>query len=1547
MFIKTSRKLISIVTILSMLLSFTPLNSDVAYASQTTLNPVADIFTDNTGTYDYDDYSYPGQYATYVGSEDMMGIFNSATVLKFGLSSFSNSVDSATLRIHIISKNGTPFVSLYGSNDDSWVEGSSANTTHPTQDINILENDTNISTGTWKTFDVTNFVNSEIAGDNIATFVLKGNETGDNVFAFNSKEDVIYAPELYIEYTNDTLPPSISSLTDNEDDNIVKENDIVRITATFSEVMMNVPTITINNGGVSGSAMTNSGDGKTWTYDWTVPSGDTTATVSVAGMDMSGNVYTGNDTLILTIDNTAPIVTGITDGGYYNIDKNITFNEGTATLNGAIFNNGEIVSAEGTYILVVTDTAGNRKTINFSIDKTGPTAPTVDIGGGTYSTSQNVTLTPAVDASGTYYTLDGTNPDSTDTAYVGTINIDGFDGQTVTLKAVSYDSLGNIGNLITENYTFDKTGPTAPTVDIGGGTYSTSQNVTLTPAVDASGTYYTLDGTNPDSTDTAYVGTINIDGFDGQTVTLKAVSYDSLGNIGNLITESYTFDKSGPIINSLSPADSSVDVGTNNNLIITFSEAVNIGTGNIIIKKSLDDSTVETIDVTGLKVTGEGTNIITINPDSTLEGDIEYYVQIEAKAFNNTVGNDFAGIADKTTWNFRTKINTYNVIFKDYDGNTLKTEVVNQGGASTAPANPTREGYTFTGWDVDFSDITADLIVTAQYSTNSYTISFESNGGTTINSVKANYNTLLSEPVAPTKEDYNFTGWYEEAKLINEWDFSSDTIPAKDTTLYAKWVPLQNSITLIASPSSIEANNDFNQLFTLKISNDTVQGHVYKSDLSLGGIFSSLTIGEVDNSNTTVTAEVYGNLNSEGIGTITLNENKLKNRTSALSADIIVAPSPTYTMVYNDNGATSGTAPIDSNNYEVDDIVIIKGNTENLIKTGHSFIGWNTKADGTGTDYIVGNTFDMESSNIVLYAKWKIKEYTVIFKDHDGTVLKTETVEHGNQAGPPISPTREGHTFIGWNINFNKVTSNIIVTAQYDINSYTVKFESNGGSKVTPITAEYKSKITLPGQPTKSGYRFKGWYENQSLTKVFDFNNLIIKDITLYAKWNKIDNNNNDDTKSDKQNNETEERGTIVIVNGQEERAGEESTREEEGEKLVEVKVNSEAVIKKIEETAKNQTQENVVEIPVAAQDASKIATKLTGDIVKKMEENEFKLSIKSSDINYVIPAKEVGIESVAEKLSISKNKLQKIEVEVKIEKVREELAKKIEKNAKANDYEVVFPPVNFNVVAKAKTLSGEEKEVKVSKFKKYVQREMKIPEEVDPSKVTTGIVYNKDGTFSHVPTEVFEKDGLYYAKLNSLTNSSYSVIWNPKKLASVESHWSKKAVNDMASRLVIKNPESFMPDENITRGEFAEYVTKAIGIYRTKVAKTSKFTDVDLTNKLADAIEVATEYGIITGYTDGTFRPDEHISREEAMVMYSRAMDIVGLNEVDNDRIENYKDKDKISTWAYDCVKEVLSVGVFNGKTNDSIAPKATFTYAEAATAIRNLLIASGLINK
>ncbi len=113
-------------------------------------------------------------------------------------------------------------------------------------------------------------------------------------------------------------------------------------------------------------------------------------------------------------------------------------------------------------------------------------------------------------------------------------------------------------------------------------------------------------------------------------------------------------DVTNPSVSTFSPADNATGVATNANLVITFDENVDAETGNILIKRTVGDTTFATIDVTGGLVSGSGGTTITINPASNFAESTGYYVQIASTAFDDTAGNSYAGINDTTTWSFTT-----------------------------------------------------------------------------------------------------------------------------------------------------------------------------------------------------------------------------------------------------------------------------------------------------------------------------------------------------------------------------------------------------------------------------------------------------------------------------------------------------------------------------------------------------------------------------------------------------------------------------------------------------------------------------------------------------------------------------------------------------------------------------------------------------------------------------------------------------------------------------------------------------------------------------
>ena len=162
---------------------------------------------------------------------------------------------------------------------------------------------------------------------------------------------------------------------------------------------------------------------------------------------------------------------------------------------------------------------------------------------------------------------------------------------------------------------------------------------------------------------------------------------------------------------------------------------------------------------------------------------------------------------------------------------------------------------------------------------------------------------------------------------------------------------------------------------------------------------------------------------------------------------------------------------------------------------GYTFGGWN-KADGTAWDY----ASDKVTDNITLYAKWAANTYTITFDTAGGSEIAPITQDYGTAITVPADPTREGYTFIGWDkeIPTTMPAENMTVTAQWEINQYTITFDTAGGSEIAPITQDYGTVITAPADPTREGYTFIGWDKEIPAT-------MPAENITLKARWKDIE----------------------------------------------------------------------------------------------------------------------------------------------------------------------------------------------------------------------------------------------------------------------------------------------------------------------------------------------------------------------------------------------------------------------------------------------------------
>lgn len=170
-------------------------------------------------------------------------------------------------------------------------------------------------------------------------------------------------------------------------------------------------------------------------------------------------------------------------------------------------------------------------------------------------------------------------------------------------------------------------------------------------------------------------------------------------------------------------------------------------------------------------------------------------------------------------------------------------------------------------------------------------------------------------------------------------------------------------------------------------------------------------------------------------------------------------------------------------------------------REGHTLAGWYT--DEKLTKKYESTVIDTKRT--ILYADWTVNSY-IISWEVDGVKTSSEELDYGEKITvPKENPTKEGYTFIGWSNYVDGMTTKSEDTtfkALWKINEYTVKFDSRGGTIVADVIGEYGTTINKPEDPvSSSGMTFAGWYTDEELTNLYNFNEPLKDEITLYAKW--------------------------------------------------------------------------------------------------------------------------------------------------------------------------------------------------------------------------------------------------------------------------------------------------------------------------------------------------------------------------------------------------------------------------------------------------------------
>ncbi|RXZ83470.1 hypothetical protein EBB07_06570 [Paenibacillaceae bacterium] len=273
------------------------------------------------------------------------------------------------------------------------------------------------------------------------------------------------------------------------------------------------------------------------------------------------------------------------------------------------------------------------------------------------------------------------------------------------------------------------------------------------------------------------------------------------------------------------------------------------------------------------------------------------------------------------------------------------------------------------------------------------------------------------------------------------------------------------------------------------------------------------------------------------------------------------------------------------------------------------------------------------------------------------------------------------------------------------------------------------------------------------------------------------------------------------------------------------------------------------------------------------------------------------------------------------------------------NRGQLMSSPINFSVYATNGTIKQE-----IKSFSSYVTRTIFSPVKFEPSKTATVWLDPETDVLSYVPTRVVNGTGSTVT-FKRKGNSSYAVISGNAAFTDIAKHWASKDIANLASKFIIEGRAAgkFEPEKQVTRGEFAMFIARGLGLSGDKQAA-AKFSDVTASTQYAAYIGAATNAGIVQGNTDGSFKPNNFITRQEMAAMMIRAASAADVKIVlagtSAATLNKYKDRSAVASWAQDDVARAIESGIINGMTKTTIGPKSDATRAQAAVMVKRLLV-------
>lgn len=418
--------------------------------------------------------------------------------------------------------------------------------------------------------------------------------------------------------------------------------------------------------------------------------------------------------------------------------------------------------------------------------------------------------------------------------------------------------------------------------------------------------------------------------------------------------------------------------------------------------------------------------------------------------------------------------NSFTVEFDSLGGTQVETQTVKSGDSANLVV-PSRVGYTFSGWFSDNtfmyeytqnSTISMDIVLYAKWQVNSYTISFEENGGSEVSEISLSFGSEITLPNSPLKSGSTFLGWYTDSEFTQL--FSESSMGSENLIVYAKWQ--LNNYTIHFEENGGSLVEDISQAYDTIISIPSVP---IKEGFTFLGWYTDISY-----------TQQYNNLRIRPF-----------NETVYASWQINY-----YTISFEENGGSIVQDIIQSFN----SVILFPGNP---IKDGYTFGGWFEDEELTH-EFTISR---IQSTNQFLYAKWLVNSYSLSFQTNGSGNVESIILDFGLPISLPNNPVLEGYSFLGWYIDYLLTTPfvcetmpshNIVLYAAWSDHSFISVLSNNEEVGVYSGTGYYPNGSNINITASSSQSDFYGWYNDDVLITLDNTISFTLEhDVTLYAKW--------------------------------------------------------------------------------------------------------------------------------------------------------------------------------------------------------------------------------------------------------------------------------------------------------------------------------------------------------------------------------------------------------------------------------------------------------------